>query len=182
MIKNKDFEYILKDIKPTFDDLIKNIITKGDSRYWDYYEIDWAIVFLIKKCIKIRVIKIPNYKIDSKIFLEKYPETKKIRGYFSTNATIFFLKKGYKIKAVEYWYTDMIMKGFKKELQIEFGQCRISKLWEYLEYNKCFVIVPNDNYIIIIKRDKNFKKGIQYREKYILNNMLEKMNKAVSVN
>jgi hypothetical protein len=56
---------------------------------------------------------------------------------------------------------DTIMSKNRTDMWIEFGQTKISKLWNYLKHNKAFIIGCDKNHMIIVKRNKNFKKGIR---------------------
>lgn len=136
-------------------DIIKCHITNDDSRYLQPWDFEKISMYLRSRCIVIREKQIPTYKI-SKAFSEKF-KINRPRGYFSENILYHFLKNGYKLIGFEMHYVDMIMEKNGVEIWFEFGQTRSTKLSQYLNNNKTFIIVPNEKTIITVKRGKNFK-------------------------
>ena len=169
MIKQEHFADIMKGIKPTYEDIVEGIIIKKDFRYQTLGILEWADIFLRHNSIKLRFVKIKDLKIrESKPIFDEF---RAIKGFFSPNIVKYLQDVGFKINGCEVNWIDMVMKGFNKELWIEFGQTRISKLWEYLHKNSYFIIAPAHNFFIVVKRGKNYKKGMKFMDDYYIEKM-----------
>lgn len=139
----------------TFNDILSRGIIEGDNRYSDYTEEKIAINLLKNKVIQIKPLIIPTVSgLNEELH-------NKVRGYFCYNPINYFIKKGFKLIGYELSHIDVIMKKGKTELWFEFGQTGINKLWQYLSTVKSFIKVYDENILFVIKRGKNFKKGMK---------------------